>query len=49
MAQDQIQYQPAFSHIELALFEGNLVESGNYTVFFEASSQSGLFLLTKKV
>ena len=31
MAQDPIQYQPAFSCTELALFEGNLAESGNYT------------------
>ena len=31
MAQDPIQYQPAFSCTELALFEGNLGESGNYT------------------
>ena len=33
MAQDPIQYQPAFSCTELALFEGNLAESGNYTGF----------------
>jgi len=31
MAQDPIQYQPAFSCTELALFEGKLAESGNYT------------------
>ena len=31
MAQDPTQYQPAFSCTELALFESNLAESGNYT------------------
>ena len=31
MAQDPIQYQPAFSCTELALFEGKLGQSGNYT------------------
>ena len=33
MAQDQIQYQHACSCTELALFESNLGESGNYTGF----------------
>ena len=31
MAQDPIQCQPAFACTWLALFEGNLAESGNYT------------------
>ena len=31
MVQDPIQYQPAFSCTGLALFEGNLGESGKFT------------------
>ena len=50
MAQDPIQYQPAFSCTELALFEGKASLSQGITpAFFVASSQSGLFLLPKQV
>eukprot|EP00618_Florenciella_parvula_P025918 CAMPEP_0119471788 /NCGR_PEP_ID=MMETSP1344-20130328/4115_1 /TAXON_ID=236787 /ORGANISM="Florenciella parvula, Strain CCMP2471" /LENGTH=184 /DNA_ID=CAMNT_0007504625 /DNA_START=75 /DNA_END=630 /DNA_ORIENTATION=- len=49
MAQDPIQYQPAFSCTELALFEASSLSQGITPAFFVASSQSSLFLLPKQV